>query len=277
MENNEEITTLSEMLDKVEQSTCGEEVKLWLDEICSEDFGLISFLIEAVAFQSSTPAVYSKILRQLLDYSFFTVYEKLQKKQSFFEELSNYISESELAQLSPDIVHIYLRVHLEDKSKFEVTQKIFIKILDFIEKIRDELYFMKFIQEWLPKYSEEFMENENAKLVLERLFLYLNRSEGKERVSYLSIIHQIAKLNIDYFYTNDLKSLCDIILQIFDNQEGLAYQVCLQVLTVLFEAQDFFGLKYRIDEIKEAVIALEDSEDYIKYKVDLLSKLNDIE
>lgn len=271
----EEVVKISQILDRIENGTSGDEVREWLENLSSENFKFISFLVSNTQIKPSLNETYIKVLRQLLDFSFPSVFNDLKKKPEFSNALFDYIVETQSSDLNSNLVHIFLKVHAEEQNFFKVNVEVFLNILSFIGYVRDEAFLMRFVKVNVPMFIEEFMKSPNAKVVLERLLIFLNWSEGEEKAEYLNIVFEVMKLNMDYFFTNDLKALCDIILQVFDHQEIAGYAVSLQILMSLAESE-FTEYKYRLSEIIEAVEGLDNDETCVKYKVQLISKLSKI-
>ena len=271
----EEIQQISDILDKIEGAVCGEEVQTWIEKICKEDMGLISYLLKNISLETSSSQLFIKVLKQLSDFCFNEVSSEIEKSGTFILKLINYVSKTEPSQVNMDILHMFLKVYNENSSDLDITKEIFLNILGSLEFVQSEktiILIISFIQETIASYSAEFFSNKNSQLIIELLLLNFNRSEGLQKVKFLETISFILVQKIDCLYTNDFVSLCNMILQVFENQEELVYNACLDVLSILFGSEELVQKNYRLDEFKEIFESLDEVK-FSKYKSLLLSKI----
>jgi Protein of unknown function (DUF2013) len=272
MEFDEEIIEVSRLLDKVEGKTGGDQIKLWVENLVSEEFGLVSYLVSVVFINTSS--INSKVLRQLIELSFDSVVSQL-VSNNFTINLSSYLINTELKELNLDLVHIYLEIYIKSKENLVLDEDIFMKIIELTETfpIKTIDYLIRFLKISIKDYFQCFFSSSKS-LIIGELFLFdLNRSTGQDKLESLCMIHEILQKNSEFFYTNDTKSLFDIILQILDNQELDLYKISLLILTTLYSSNNFSSLKYKQEDLKETLKSLDDNEDYILYKLNILSKL----
>ena len=94
------------------------------------------------------------------------------------------------------------------------------------------------------------------------MILYrLNWANGVEKKLFLEVSKQIIEKYPCYFYINDLKMLCDIIISIIENKEEYSLDISYQILYGLLKIKDFFIIKYRFEEILE-IVELSDGNEY---------------
>lgn len=217
--------------------------------------GLIPYLIQNLS------GINIKILRQLLEH----VPEQILEEILINETLPNKLIEHIKTQ-PPNYDSIKILSDIYDESIYEqlIDSEVLSKLINSIQgagpKMCENLVkVLVFISKHKMK---DILSTSNSRNFGEILIYRLNRAQGTEKKLMLQTVTDIVYSSPDYFYINDLKVVCDIVVDSLSNQEEEILTENYEALTALMEVKDFFDLKYRFNEIYE-VLQVPEGNSYI--------------
>ncbi|OMJ84855.1 hypothetical protein SteCoe_13981 [Stentor coeruleus] len=223
--------------------------------IISDYPGLISYLIQNLS------GINIKILRQLLEYIPEQILEEILINETLPSKLIEHIKTQ-----PPDYDSIKILSDIYDESIYEqlVDSEVLSKLVYSIQgagpKMCENL--VKVLVFISKHKMQEILSIPNSRNFGEILIYRLNRAQGIEKKLMLKTVTDIIFSFPDYFYINDLKVVCDIVVDSLSNQEEEILTENYEALTALMDVKDFFDLKYRFSEIYE-VLQVPEGNSYI--------------
>ena len=247
-EKFEELSLILEELDK-NSNLCFDKL-----EILSSNPELIDYIVSNLRSNR-----YARVLRQLLQYTSQTVLGQLMINFNLPNELIKNII---LETIQYD--NIWILLELYDESYNDLIDKNLlnklVNALDGSSEVISEILIKLLVCISTYKLGV-ILEVENSRFFGEMILYRLNWANGVEKKLFLEVSKQIIEKYPCYFYINDLKMLCDIIISIIENKEEYSLDISYQILYGLLKIKDFFIIKYRFEEILE-IVELSDGNEY---------------
>lgn len=258
-----QIDEIFELMGKLEGKIPGPKVQEWIDSIAEPEYGLVSSLVKNFFNEKSTyTEKFLRILRVFCQFSPEKVGPQLDNEE-FKEALKRYLEKKETEEVSYDAFII-----LAQQEDLDCSLALAKQCFDSLEYLQDELA-CKAVLSILVRifiHDQQIMvqccnQHKNARHFGEILLHMINRSEDKLLEDCLECIKNLLKCEdtMDtFFYTNDLKTLCDIVLSHLStlSDEELVKPL-LEVMLALLENPSFFAMEHRVSDIKEVVATFE--------------------
>jgi hypothetical protein len=271
-----ELEIISKQLAQLAKNPHGPRADNWLHELASSETGFINYLLTNIDFDNYSPPIYIRLMRQFVMLKPPGIFEDIKETKRVCKKMQRWMSSNEITKVHSDIILWYLAMCQNDKDCFKSDQNIFCKIMDYTEIIEgdEQLYpCMNYIKNNVKTHLQAYLTHKNAVLTTGLMIFMLNRSEEKEKLDYLTAIFWILQENFDLFYTNDLKSLADILYDMLSMHIKSYNFISLSVLLVLFSYEDFSMLKYKAQEFIELIREIDYEDSYASIKEMLLEVL----
>ncbi|CAG9328677.1 unnamed protein product [Blepharisma stoltei] len=197
------------------------------------------------------------ILRQLILHVKDNVLPKMKEDPDFSNGLYRYLLESK--SLSGDALGCLGEIFsLELINDCQSIEEITNKLLDSLETSEESQYnsiidlLVVIATESPLNFLNQCSSHRNSRYFGEELLQLLNRSTESLMVKYLNCIQGLIEHQVSFFYSNDLKILCDIIIQGLENTSDLSLRKkLLDTYDALEINEDFLSLNHRVEEAKE--------------------------
>lgn len=271
-----ELEVISKQLTQIAKNPHGARADNWLHELAAPETGFINYLLTNIDFDNYSPPIYIRLMRQFVMLKPPGIFEDIKGTKRICKRMQRWMSNNEISKAHSDIILWYLVMCQDDKDCFKNDQIIFNKIMDYTELIEgdEQLYpCMSYIKNNVKSHLSTYLTHKNAVLTTGLMLFMLNRSEENEKLDYLTAIFWILQENFDLFYTNDLKSLADILYDMLSMHIKTYNFICLSVLLVLFSYEDFSILKYKVQEFIDLIREIDYEDSYASIKEMLLEVL----
>ncbi|OMJ72616.1 hypothetical protein SteCoe_28890 [Stentor coeruleus] len=271
-----ELEVISKQLTQIAKNPHGTRADNWLHELASPETGFIGYLLTNIDFDNYSPPIYITLIRQFVMLKPPGIFKEIKETKRIRKKMQRWMSNNEMSKAHSDMILWYLAMCQDDKECFKIDDNIFSKIMDYTEIIEGDEQLnpcMSFIKNHIKSHLSVYLTHKNAILTTGLMLFMLNRSEEKEKLDYLTAVFWILQENFDLFYTNDLKSLADILYDMLSMHVKTYNFISLSVLLVLFSYEDFSLLNYKVQEFIELIREIEYEDSYASIKEMLLEVL----
>ncbi|CAG9332259.1 unnamed protein product [Blepharisma stoltei] len=258
------IIEMRKILDRLETAIPGPLVTEWLNNIADPSFGLVDDLVNTflTSVQDNDVSKHTvRILRQLNTHIKAKVLPQILENKVFPEAMYKYITGTKPEEVCHDAFLLFTAIYGNENFKDLKDVPSFMRALfDALEYIQEENAYTAVVRILISssKESEElFLElcstHKNARYFGELLLQLLNKSEGGETIKCLECLKLILESTETqgFFYTNDLKLLCDIVIQNLENLSDFLLKArYFEVLKDIVKSNGFLPLNHRTEEIK---------------------------
>lgn len=211
-------------------------------------------------------SLFNWIYRTLSQYASDLILPQMRGNKNFPKAICSYLTKTGIENLEGD--GFILLVEIFQTSAFkDVADEDFINALfNSFEYIKDEKVFLSIVN-ILISISFDFkkiednpvlkqcVDHPNKRYFAESVLILLNKGKSiflEKCLKFVSDIFAYDKTRDEFFYSNDLNSLIDILIREFVNSDTVQLKVgYLDVLQKAMTCKEYQQKKHRVDDIKE--------------------------
>lgn len=264
---------LKDLVNSIENSEKTSEVIAWMEEISQPSFGLIDSLIMTFLDEMDKNLKNSnsilRALTKLFEYIPEIILPQMKSHEKFPLALSKYLVSTKLQDLEAGGFILLVEI-FSSKGFKDVANENFIKtLLDSLDYIQDEKIYLSIVN-ILMSISEESAKIDED-LVLKQSFTHANQrffseyivhafnKASKEQVlkilaflKRIFLYQEVFKSEHGFFYTNDFKILCDILIRdIMNTNDESIREKDMEVLVTVLRSSQYKQDKYRKKDCQE--------------------------
>jgi Protein of unknown function (DUF2013). len=186
--------------------------------------------------------------------------------KSFPKAICDYLTKTKIEDLEGDGFILLVEIFQTSTFKDVATHNFIDALFHSLEYIKDEKVFLSIVHILISmsyefnKYEDnpvlkQCHEHPNRRYFAESVLLLLNKGKSvflDKCLKFISDIFGYDKTRDEFFYSNDLNSLIDILIREFVNSDTVQLKVgYLDVLKNAIGCKEYQQKKHRVDDIKE--------------------------
>jgi len=291
----EDLEQLKELIDNIENSEKTPELIDWMKDISSKEYGLVDSLIACFMENLSDIKFANSVLRclQILNvYAKQTTLEQMRENTSFPKAISNYLTTTKIDDLEGDGFILLIEIFQTSTFKDIATDEFINALFNSLEHIKEEKVFLAIVNilvsisydQGAPESNlvlKYCAEHPHSRYFAESTLILLNKGKSEfllKCLKFVADVFALERTRDDFFYSNDLFTLLDIILREFVNNGDVGAQLAyLEALHGLIKSKNFQKTKPRVNDINEIfdeVIYSGDADAKLLEKIDEIKNSN---
>lgn len=259
---------LKDLVNSIENSEKTPEVISWMEEISQPSFGLIDSLIMTFLDEMDKNLTNSnsilRALTKLFEYIPEIILPQMKSHEKFPLALSKYLVSTKLQDLEAGGFILLVEIFSSKGFKDVASEKFVKTLLDSLDYIQDEKIYLSIVN-ILMSISEESVKidadpvlqqsftHANQRFFSEYIVHAFNKASKEQILKILAFLKRIFlyqesfhKSEHGFFYTNDFKILCDILIRdIMNTNDENIREKDMEVLLTVLRSSQYKQEKYR--------------------------------
>ena len=208
---------------------------------------------------------------------------QMRENENFPKAISKYLTKTKINDLEGDGFILLIEIFQTSNFKEIINEGFVDALFNSLEHIKEEKVFLAIVNILVSVSYDSGPGDENlvlkycaqhphSRYFAESTLILLNKGKSEFLLKCLKMVYEVfayEKTRDDFFYSNDLFTLLDIIIREFVNNDDVTLKLAyLDALKGLIQCQNFQKTKPRVDDINEIF-------DEVTYSADADPKLLD--
>jgi hypothetical protein len=265
----EDLNQLRELIDNIENSEKTPELIEWMGEISGKEYGLVDSLILSFMENLNDIKFANSVLRCLQVLNIYvkqSTLPQMRENENFPKAISKYLTQTKIDNLEGDGFTLLVEIFQTSAFKDVATDDFINALFNSLEHIKEERVFLAIVNILVSiSFNHDSLEanlvlkycsqHPHSRYFAESVLILLNKGKLEfltKCLKFISDVFAFDKTRDDFFYSNDLYTLLDIILREFINHDEtetkLAY---LNALHGLLRCKNYQKTKPRMSDIQD--------------------------
>jgi hypothetical protein len=268
----EDLNQLRELIDNIETSEKTPELIEWMGEISAKEYGLADSLILSFMDNLTDIKFANSVLRclQVLNtYVKQSILPQMRENENFPLAISKYLTKTKIEHLEGDGFTLLVEIFQSSTFKEVATEDFINALFNSLEHIKEEKVFLAIVNILVSiSYNQESTDSNivlkycsqhpHSRYFAESVLILLNKGKLEfltKCLKFIADVFTFDKTRDDFFYSNDLYTLLDIILREFINHDEVDIKLAyLNALQGLIRCKNYQKSKPRKSDIQEIFV-----------------------